>query len=76
MTIHHNAESLIKINNVITETLGLVIMWEENYLAYLKKTMIGVQPYKIDNHFNWIQKHAKEITTKLREWASKFNIEF
>ena len=72
----YNVEQLQKLNNVVTETLGLVIMGEENYLKYLKKTMVGVQPYKIDNHFNAIQKHAKEITASLRNWANKYNIEF
>jgi len=72
----YNVDQLQKLNNVITETLGLVIMGEENYLKYLKKTMVWVQPYKIDNHFNAIQKHAKEITAKLRDGADKFDIKF
>ena len=72
----YNAEQLQKVNNVITETLGLVIMGEKNYYDYLKKTISGVQPYKIDNHFNAIQKHANEITAELKKNASKYNIEF
>ena len=65
---------LQRLNNIITEVIGFLVLGEKAYNDYLYKSMKGIHKHKIEKHGEDIKRQANTMKTRIIDDAKKYDI--